>query len=147
MRPSALRACSIALGFAMAGCAFSTTAKDWNGLKGQHDNPTYYMSTTKVGLKLLIVVPFLGDMGIAGLTRDLTEEVKEQGGNEVRIVEGASESYFYGWPPFTWIVTPVVSTVSAEYLPNPEQYARDQAEIAAEAEEGKSSRWYKPWSW
>jgi len=43
----------------------------------------------------------------------------------VRIVEGTAESYFYGWPPFTWIVTPVLSTVSAEYTPDPEVYAKD----------------------
>ena len=81
------------------------------------------------------------------MTRDLTEEIKEQGGNEVRIVQGDTESYFYGWPPFTWIVTPVVSTVAAEYLPSAEQYARDQAEIVAQAEKGGKRRWYKPWSW
>lgn len=129
------------------GCAFSTTAKDWNGLKGVDGQPTYYMTTTKVGINLLIAVPFIGNMGISGLTRDLTERVKTQGGNDVRIVQGTSESYFYGWPPFTWIVTPVVSTVSAEYKPDPEQFAKDQAEITQEREAGKLSRWYKPWSW
>jgi hypothetical protein len=140
--------CGIALlSLTLGGCAFSTTAKDWNGLKGPDDKPSYYMTTTKVGLNLLIAVPFLGDMGIAGLTRDLTEYVKEQGGNDVRIVQGTSESYFYGWPPFTWVITPVVSTVSAQYEPNEEQFAKDQAEIKQTIEEGGTSRWYKPWSW
>jgi len=132
---------------AFQGCAFSTTAKDWNGLQGLDGKPTYYMATTKVGLNLLIAVPFMGNMGIEGLTRDLTAKVKEEGGNDVRIVQGSSESYFYGWPPFTWVITPVVSTVSAEYTPSEEVYARDQAAIAAEATQTSSSRWYKPWSW
>ena len=135
----------LVLGLLSTGCTFSSTAKNWNGLKGTDDKPTYYMTTTKVGMNLLIVVPFLGDMGIAGLTRDLTAEIKETGGNDVRIVQGSSESYFYGWPPFTWVITPVVSTVSAQYEPNPEVYAKDQATMVEEGTE--KSRWYKPWSW
>jgi len=60
------------------GCAFRSTAKDWNGLKGLDGQPTYYTTTTKVGMKLLIAIPFLGDMGIAGLTKDLTEDIKKE---------------------------------------------------------------------
>jgi hypothetical protein len=147
MKCSHLLSGFVGLALALSGCAFSTTAKDWNGLKGLDDKPTYYMTTTKVGLNLLIAVPFIGDMGISGLTRDLTEYVKSEGGNDVRIVQGTTESYFYGWPPFTWVITPVVSTVSAEYEPSPEQFAKDQAVIAEETKEGSTARWYKPWSW
>jgi hypothetical protein len=131
----------------MTGCAIRSTARDWNGLKGLDDQPTYYTSTTKVGIKLLIVIPFIGDMGISGLTKDLTADIKKEGGNDVRIVEGTSESYFYGWPPFTWIITPVLSTVSAEYTPDPERYAQDQAHFEEHRGEGWSSKWYKPWAW
>ncbi len=134
----------VMLVFIASGCAYSTTAKNWNGLEGANDKPTYYMRTTKVGLNLFIVVPLFGDMGISGLTEDLTADIKKQGGNDVRIVQGESESYFYGWPPFTWIVTPVVSTVSAEYQPDPSAYATEQAELV---KEGPTSHWYKPWSW
>ena len=133
--------------FTLAGCAFRSTARDWNGLKGLDDKPTYYTSTTKVGLNLLIAVPFIGDMGISGLTKDLTADIKKENGNDVRIVQGTTESYFYGWPPFTWIVTPVISTVSAEYTPDPERYAKDQARYEAHRGEGWSSKWYKPWRW
>ena len=144
MRRSPMLLGLMGLMVAAGGCAFSTTAKDWSGLKGMDEKPTYYTTTTKVGMNLLIAVPFIGDMGISGLTRDMTEEIKKAGGNEVRIVEGSSESYFYGWPPFTWIVTPVVSRVSAEYRPSDEQYQKDQSAIEAEA---SKSHWYKPWSW
>jgi len=34
-------------------------------------------------------VPFLGDMGISGLTRDLTKDIKKEGGNDVRIASPA----------------------------------------------------------
>lgn len=136
----------VVIGFGATGCAFSSTARDWSGLNGLDAKPTYYTTTTKVGIKLFIAVPLFGDMGVSGLTRDLTDQIKREGGNEVRIVQGTSESYFYGWPPFTWVITPVISTVSAEYEPAPERYAKDQAEIAA-APRGWGSKWYKPWSW
>ena len=128
----------------LSGCAFSTVAKDWNGLKGPEDKPTFYMTTMKVGLNLFIAVPFFGNMDIDGLTRDVTAYIKEQGGDEVRIVQGTTENYFYGWPPFTWIITPVISTVSAQYQPTPDAFTAAQMMLE---KEGKPSRWYKPWSW
>ena len=134
-------------GWTLSGCAFSSMAKDWNGLSGLDGKSTYYMTTTKVGLNLFIGVPFLGDMGITGLTRDLTRDIKGEGGENVRVVQGSSENYFYGWPPFTWIVTPVLSTVSAEYDPDKTTYAKEQEEIRKKKEVGSTSRWFMPWTW
>ncbi len=126
------------------GCTFTSTAKDWSGLQGSDGRPTYYTSTTKVGVKLLCFIPFLGDMGISGLTADLTDSIAHAGGSDVRIVQGTSEAYFYGFPPFTWVITPVISTVAAEYEPDPTTYAKDQLAIE---QARKKSNWYKPWSW
>lgn len=137
----------VVFGLSAAGCAYTTTAKDWNGLHGADGQPTYYTSTMKVGLNLLCAIPFLGDMGISGLTTDLTGDIKQAGGNEVRIVQGTSEAYFYGFPPFTWVITPVISTVAAEYHPDPATYAKDQVEIERWRGRGWWSKWYRPWDW
>jgi len=45
-----------------------------------------------------------------------------------------------GWPPFTRVITPVVSTVSAEYLPSEEEYRKDRGGLAQEEREGGKSR-------
>lgn len=135
------------ISLAFCGCAFRSTAKDWNGLTGPGNKPTYYTTTTKVGINLLVVVPFIGDMGIAGLTRDLTGDIKAEGGNEVRIVQGTSEAYFYGFPPFTWVVTPVLSTVSAEYTPDAADYSKELTAADETRKRGWWGRWYKPWRW
>jgi hypothetical protein len=127
----------------LGACAFSTQAKDWSGLQGLDGKPTYYIKTTKVGLNLFIAVPLIGNMSISGLTRDLTSDIRARGGNEVRIVQGTSEAYFYGWPPFTWVITPVISTVAAEYTPNEETYRRDQIDYR----DHDPKRWYMPWTW
>lgn len=120
------------------GCAFHSTSRDWNGLVGSSGEPTYYKSTSKVALKLVVVIPFMGDVSIDGLVDDVTESIAEEDGDNVRIVQADSENYWYGFPPFTWFVTPVVCTVAAEYLPEAENYQKDQQAISE-----KENSWLK----
>ena len=128
----------------LCSCTFQSTARRWNERVDERDETIYYTTTTKVGLQLLVLLPFLGDMGIDGLVNDLTSHVRTEGGDHLRVVQGSSENYWYGWPPFTWILTPVISTVSAEYTPTPERVEQDRA-LVAEAEE---STWnWLPWNW
>lgn len=111
---------------------------------GIDGKPAYYKKTTKVAFNLLVMVPFLGNVGIDGMVDDLTADIVEVGGNNVRIVQGSSENYWHGFPPFTWVVTPVVTTVSAEYTPNEIDYERDQKEIRNEME---NSSQLNPLNW
>jgi hypothetical protein len=120
------------------GCAIHSTSRDWNGLMGSSGEPTYYKSTSKVALKLVVVIPFLGDVSIDGLIDDVTENIAEENGDRVRIVQADAENYWYGFPPFTWIITPVVCTVAAEYLPEEESYQKDQQAISE-----KKKGWHK----
>ncbi|MCB9870588.1 MAG: hypothetical protein H6837_12080 [Planctomycetes bacterium] len=100
-------------------CVFHSHATEWNGRVGPDGKPVKLTSTTKVGLKFLVALPFLGNMEIGGLVDDITRSVKEDGGDKVRVFQAASENYWYGFPPFTWILTPVISTVAAEYEAGP----------------------------
>lgn len=113
----------------LSGCAMHTTSKDWNGLVGPNGEPSYYKATTKVAFKLGVIIPFLGDLSIDGLIDDLTEDIAEDQGNKIRIVQADSENYWYGFPPFTWIVTPCISTVAAQYEPDAEAYQIEQEQI------------------
>lgn len=126
------------------GCAFHSKAKNWNGLMGSEGKPAYYEKTSKVVFNLLVMVPFIGNAGIDGMVEDITADIAEQKGNNVRIVQGSSENYWYGFPPVTWVITPVVTTVSAEYTPDPESYDIDQKKIQNEI---KSSTPYNPLKW
>ncbi|MEM7168162.1 MAG: hypothetical protein AAF581_22130 [Planctomycetota bacterium] len=128
----------------VSGCAFHSPARRWNGLVDPDGKPVYYVATTKVGANLLVVVPFLGDLGIDGLVEDVTRHIEEKGGDGVRIVQADSENYWYGWSPLTWFVSPVVATVAAEYRPSAAEVLEQQQR---QAEEADSSDWYRPWSW
>ena len=49
-------------------------------------------------------------------------------GDVDRMIESSTENYWYGFPPFTWILTPVITTVTADYEPSPDVLAKDLAE-------------------
>ena len=146
---SFLRASLLPLAFASIlafgpGCAFQSTARQWNKTADPEGKPLFYKSITKVGINFLVFIPFMGDMSIDGLVDDLTKYIEEEEGDGVRLVQGASENYWYGYPPLTWIITPIISSVSAEYEPSEEEIAKQEK---AEAEGHVEPRWYKPWSW
>jgi len=134
----------LGLSFLMSGCAFHSTAKDWNGLMGVDGQPAYYEETSKVAFKFLIMIPFLGNVGIDGMMKSLTADIAAKKGNNVRIVQGSSENYWYGFPPVTWVITPVITTVAAEYTPDQEIYKADQKVIQTEM---NNSSKYNPLNW
>lgn len=111
----------LALSLVFASCTFHSTAKQWNRRVGVDGAPVFYTATDKVGLNVLIILPFLGSTGIDSMVAELTAEVERRGGDKVTIVQGSGENYWYGFPPFTWVLTPVVSTLTAEYQPSREE--------------------------
>ena len=123
---------TLALALCGTGCAFHTTATEWHGRVGADGKPIYFTSATQVGCNLLIIIPFLGDLAIDGMVDELTEEIRQNGGDNISIVQGSSENYWYGFSPFTWIVSPVVSTLAAEYRPSPEQFKEDREKVRQE---------------
>jgi len=124
---------SLALTLLLASsCTFASTARHWNGVVGQDGKPIYVTSTTNVGVNLAVAIPLFGNTTLDTMVGKLTQAISADGGNEIRIVESSSENYWYGFPPFTWILTPVITTVSGEYKPSTEVLQKDRAEQANE---------------
>ncbi len=71
----------------------------------------------------------IGNNSIDGMVDELTSKIAEAKGNNVRIVQGSNENYWYGFPPLTWILTPVLTTVSAEYIPDQTTYIEKKKKI------------------
>jgi hypothetical protein len=120
MRQSMLWCFVSAMLFLGSSCAMHGKADQWNSLVGAAGDPVYLNTTTKVGFNLLVVIPFLGDTNLGGMVNDATKNIRQQGGNYVRVVQGNTENYWYGLPPFTWVITPVVSSLVIEYKPSEE---------------------------
>lgn len=121
MRRLALSLCCGFLVVLGGSCAVNTKAKKWSGLVGPDGEPVHLNSTTKVGFNAMVFFPFLGDIDLEGLVEDTTSEVRQQGGDYVRVVESRTDNYWYALPPVTWVVTPVVRSVTVEYRPEPQR--------------------------
>jgi hypothetical protein len=128
-----------ALSFAGCSCAMHGTANEWNGLVGAAGDPVYLNTTSKVGFNLLVVLPFLGDTKLGGMVDEATRNIRRQGGDYVRVIQGSTENYWYGFPPFTWIVTPVISSLVVEYRPS-EKTLLEQQRASPEPDLDTSAR-------
>lgn len=124
MTPRTLLVTLVLASFAFTSCATHTTAHRWNGVVGGDGEPTFYTATKRPALQLFVALPFLGNPDVDGMVDDLTAYVAEEGGDRVRIVQGTSVNYWFAFPPLTWIVTPVVARVDAEWRPSAETLER-----------------------
>lgn len=109
----------------LPGCAFHDLARNWNGRVGPEGEPLYFASVTKVGMNLFIIIPLFGNVQIDGMIDELTSQISDAGGDNVTVVQGSTENYWYGFSPLTWIFTPILSELSATYRPSPKVYAED----------------------
>ena len=110
------------------GCTMTSTSKQWNGRVGYSGKPVYVKSHTNIGLNIGIFIPVLGATTLPKEINLLTKEVETENGNVVRMIQTTSENYWYGWPPFTWVLTPVIMTVTADYEPSHNVLAKDLSE-------------------
>ena len=111
-----LRAVSVLFLLAtLPSCTLHSTATHWNGRVGADGKPVQVKSTKNVGVNAAVVIPLLGSTSIDKMVNDLTAEIASENGDRVRLIETDTEVYWYGFPPFTWIITPVVTTVTADY--------------------------------
>lgn len=119
------------------GCSLHSTATHWNGRVGPDGKPVFIQTSTNLGINLGIVIPFLGNITLDTMVDESTGSIAATGGDHVRTIESSSENYWYGFPPFTWIITPVIKTVSMEYQPTPAalqqaEQERQQQDTAAQ---------------
>jgi hypothetical protein len=113
----------LALTALTSGCAFHSTASHWNGRVGPNGEPVFVKSTSSVGFNLFVLIKLVGGTNIDGMIHEMTGNIAAEGGDRVRVIQSSTENYWYGFPPFTWIVTPVITTVAADYEPSAEQLA------------------------
>src|SRR5262245_47434099 len=120
-------ACVALSALALGGCTFSSTANVWHGRVGTDGKPVYVKTHTNIAFNLLIIIPFLGRTSIPEEIDKVTDEIAEEKGDNVRMVESSTDNFWYGFAPVTWVITPVITTVSAEYHPDAKVFARDRA--------------------
>ncbi|MEZ6037657.1 MAG: hypothetical protein R3F29_09260 [Planctomycetota bacterium] len=103
---------------ATTACSFHSTATHWNGMRDADGKPVFVKTTTNIGFNLLIILPILGNTTIDSMLDETTKAIASEGGSRVRVIQSGSENYWYGWSPFTWVITPIVTDVALEYEPS-----------------------------
>ena len=119
------------LSLLLSGCTFFSTARDWSHLTARDGNPVYLKSGTNIGFNvgIFIPIPFLGSTSLGPMIRDVTQSIANENGDGVQVIESRAENYWYGFPPFTWIITPVITTVRMQYRPGTEAWAKSEADL------------------
>lgn len=117
-----------------SGCAFHSTATHWNGRTDPEGRPMFVKTTTNIGINVAIILPLLGNTSIDAMLDETSGEIARKDGNRLRVIQTNTENYWYGFPPFTWILTPVITDVAVAYEPSAkelveaEQASRKMAE-------------------
>ena len=130
MKPTSRALVALAL-LLSASCTFHTTATRWNGLYDEDGKPVFVKTTTNVGFNLGVLLPLAGNVTIDAMIDEVTAEIAAKGGDRVRLVQTGAENYWYGWSPFTWILTPVVTDVVVEFEPSKEELDKAKRDNAA----------------
>ena len=103
----------------LSGCATTKHAKDFSGLTTP-DGEAYHLNTSKYALHFLFgLYPLIGDASIEQTVADFTTAAKEDGASQVRIVQSDKTNWWFVFPPFTLLLTPVSTNVAGDAIIEP----------------------------
>jgi len=112
----ASKCAGILLLLALSGCAVTSRAPDFNGLKDIDGSDAVHINMTKAAIHFAVVEPFIGDASLKGAVRDFTEEARKEGAERVRIVQSNETTLWWILPPVSFLFTPKFTNVAGEAL-------------------------------
>lgn len=105
----ALTACLL-----LSGCFTHSHSTRFNGVQGLRGTPIEYQTTSSYGVKLLFTFNLWGKTGKADVIDAFTAEAASRGGERVRISQTSSSIYWYIFPPISFFIHPVVTSVEGD---------------------------------
>lgn len=93
------------------GCSFHSHADKFNDIVGMRGEPVEYQQTTTWALHALWIFPLIGDARIENAVNEFSSEASKRGATRTNIEETASFTYWFVFPPFSFFVHPVNTTV------------------------------------
>ncbi|HKT33763.1 MAG TPA: hypothetical protein VJR03_02950 [Nitrospira sp.] len=100
----------------LPGCALTSRAPDFNGMKDIDGSDAVHINMTKAAIHFAVVEPFIGDASLEGAVRDFTEEARKEGARRVRIVQSNETTLWWILPPISFVLTPRFTNVAGEAL-------------------------------
>ena len=98
----------------LSGCTSHSQVTDFHGVDGIRGVPIEYQMTTTWALHGLFVIPLIGDASTGPVVEAFTEEAAARGSERVRIVGTSSSVYWWVFPPISFFVHPVSTTVEGD---------------------------------
>ena len=105
---------AIAVVCAVASCSMTSAAKDYSGLSIPEGDPTAHVNTTNIAIHVLFSTPVLGDATLPAVIEDCTTAAKQEGAGNVRFVQSSVTTYWWIFPPFSFVIHPVVGNAAAD---------------------------------
>ena len=96
----------------LTSCSFHTHANKFNGIPGVNGEPVEYQQTNTWALHGLWIFPLIEDATLENSVNEFSLEAKKRGATRINIEETSSFTYWFVFPPFSFFVHPVNTTVS-----------------------------------
>jgi hypothetical protein len=107
----------------LSGCALTSTAPNFNGLKNfDGSEAPVHINLTKAALHFAVVVPFIGDASLDGAVEEFTKAAKKAGADRVRIVQSDETTLWWIFPPISFLLTPKFTNVAGDALTQPPKW-------------------------
>jgi hypothetical protein len=107
----------------LSGCALTSTAPNFNGLKNfDGSEAPVHINMTKAALHFAVVVPFIGDASLDGAVEEFTKAAKKAGADRVRIVQSDETTLWWIFPPISFLLTPKFTNVAGDALTQPPKW-------------------------
>ncbi len=111
---------SIICSLFLSGCALTSTAPNFNGLKHfDGSEAPVHINLTKVAVHFGVVMPFIGDASLDGAVEEFTKAAKKAGADRVRIVQSDETTLWWILPPISFLFTPKFTNVVGDALTQP----------------------------
>mgnify|MGYP007080254322 CR=1 FL=1 len=100
--------------FIFSQCATSEKATRFNGMGTHEAKPEHYLRTTTYGLNVLIFFPIRRNAEFTESLETFSEVAKKNKGSRFRLIQKESTKWAFILPPFTFLLTPVVTELVGE---------------------------------
>lgn len=108
--------CILTVILLFASCSTTTLSRRYNGIRGQQEAvPIGMQKTSRMGFYLFVkVYPVYFDAGLDATIDEFTKKARQNRGRKVVIVQ-TDETYWWAiFPPVSFFITPVTTSVYSE---------------------------------
>lgn len=104
----------LALASILPACVMHSHSTEFNGVDGVRGVPIEYQTTTIYSLNALGILPLYGDSSLENVISEFSKEAAARGSERVRIVQTSNYIWWWVFPPISFFIHPVKTTVEGD---------------------------------